>query len=110
MILPLALPGFKEGINVGDVSNFKPNLITLGQLLSGLLNIAFYVAIFLAFYWLVWGAFQYMMASGDKESLAKAREKIKWTLIGLAVIFAAYFLAKYASEILPQKPGGLIPF
>ncbi len=105
--IALTLPG--QSAPIPTPEGFNSNITDLGGLLSGLLNIAFYAAIFLAFYWLIWSSFQYIMASGNKESLAKARERIKWTLIGLAVIFAAYFIAKYASEVLPAK-GGLLPF
>ena len=111
MILPLILPGFKGPINSTDFApNFNLNLITLGGLLSAFLNIVFYIAIFMAFYWLILSSFQYIMASGNKESLAKARERIKWTLIGLVVIFAAYFIAKFGSELLPPVKGGFLPF
>ncbi|MBI2018218.1 hypothetical protein HYS96_00790 [Candidatus Daviesbacteria bacterium] len=87
------------------VPNFSGQNAKLGVLLSGLLNIAFYIAVFLAFYWLVWGAWAYLFASGKKEDLAKARARISWALIGLIVIFLAYFIAKYASEFFPTQFG-----
>lgn len=81
---------------------------TIGDVVSGLLNIFFYIAGFLAFYYLVWGAIAYIMAKGEKEGLAKARERIRWAIIGLLVIFMAYFIATYASEIFLPKGG--LPF
>jgi len=77
-------------------------------LLSGGLNIALYIALFIAFYYLVWGAFQYIVASGKKEELAKARARITWALIGLIVVLLAFFIAKFAAEILQPKGG--LPF
>ncbi|MBI2020449.1 hypothetical protein HYS94_03420 [Candidatus Daviesbacteria bacterium] len=85
------------------------NFTNLADFLSGLLNIAFYIAGFLAFYFLVWGAFQYIMARGNKEELAKARARITWAIVGLFVVFTAYFIAKFASEIFPPGQGG-VPF
>ncbi|MBI3103504.1 hypothetical protein HYZ05_01030 [Candidatus Daviesbacteria bacterium] len=85
--------------------NFKFENAKLADVLSGLLNIAFYIAIFMAFYWLLWGAFQYILASGKKEELAKARERIKWAIIGLMVILTAYLIATFAAQILPPKGG-----
>ena len=86
-------------------------ITSLGSFLSGLLNIALYIAIFLAFYWLIWAAYQYILSAGKKEDLAKARSRITWALIGLVVVFAAYLIAKYASEIFPSQAGkGGLPF
>jgi len=86
-----------------------PAIGGLGSLLSGIVNIIFYVAVFLAFFWLVWGAFAYIMASGKKEDLAKARARITWALIGLSIILLSFFIAKFASEIFRPNIGGL-PF
>lgn len=110
--IALTLPGFSPS-PIPNPSGLNPEFIgpgaNLASFLSPLLNIIFYIAIFLAFFWLVWASFQYIMASGNKESLAKAREKIKWALIGLVIIFAAFFIAKLAGEIFPPGKGGL-PF
>lgn len=81
-----------------------------GSLLSGLLNVAFTLAVFLAFFWLVWGAFQYMAAGGDKNALAEARSRIIWALVGLLITAIAFLVAQWASQILPLsglKPGRL---
>ena len=85
------------------------NVTTGGQLVSRLLETAFYAAGFLAFFWLVWGAFLYITASGKKEELQKARSRITYAIIGLVVVILAYFITKFASEILPPQNGGL-PF
>ncbi len=102
--------------NLGDllkdtgVKNFSGPTANLAALISGFLNIAFYIAVFLIFFWLLWGGFQYIMASGNKENLAKARERIKWALIGLMVIFSAFFIAQFAGEIFKDILIGGLPF
>jgi len=101
--LALQLPG---GSTVNSPPNFNPQFTNLASVISGLLNIAFYIAVFLAFYWLVWGAWAYLFSSGKKEELAKARSRITWALVGLIVVFLAYFIAKYTFEIFPAKGGG----
>lgn len=98
------IPGLKDIFDNRPAAQFK----TLGDFLSGLLNIVFYIAVFLAFYYLVWGALAYLMAQGKKEDLAKARSKITWALIGLMVVFLAFFIAKFGSEIFKSKGG--LPF
>lgn len=90
-------------------SNPAFNFHTLSDILSGLLNIIFYAAVFIAFYFLIWGTFSYIMAQGQKENLAKARARITWALIGLFIILLAFSVARFASEILRPTAGGL-PF
>jgi TRAP-type C4-dicarboxylate transport system permease small subunit len=90
--------------------NFKFEDAKLADVLSGLLNIAIYLAIFMTFFWLVWGAFQYILASGKKEELAKARSRITWALIGLMVVITAYLITTYAAEIFPPVNKGDLPF
>lgn len=107
--LALQLPGFSPSALASPVPGLKPDFTDLASLLSPLLNIAFYIATFLTFYFLVWGAFHYLMAQGKKEELQKATARITWALIGLAVILMAYLIAKFASEIFPPTAGGL-PF
>ena len=82
---------------------------SLGDLISVFLNIVFYAAGFLAFYYLVWGALSYIMAQGNKESLAKARNRIKWAIIGMLVTLMSFLIAKYAGEIFTPGRGG-VPF
>ena len=103
--LALTLPGSSPiPAPVGLKTEFKD----LASLLSPLLNIVFYVALFLAFYFLVWGAFAYIMAGGKKEELAKARSRITWAIVGLIIVLLAFSIGKYAGEIL--KPSGGLPF
>lgn len=91
------------------VPNFRGTNANLGAFISGLLNLALLIAAFLTFYFLVWGAFQYMMAQGNKEELAKARLRITWAIVGLLVTVSAYLIATFAGEIFPATRGGL-PF
>lgn len=104
--LALTIPGFSP---IPAPSGLKPEFVDLGSFLSPLLNIAFFLVVFMAFYWLVWGAWQYIVSGGNKESLAKARARIRWALVGLLVVFMAYFIAKYAGEIFAPGKGG-VPF
>ncbi len=108
MKIALTLPGTGNTID-NPVNNSSVQIKDLAGFISPLLNIVFYIMTFLAFYYLVWGAFAYLMARGGKEDLAKARARITWALIGLMVVFLAFFIAKFGSEIFPPGRGGL-PF
>ena len=108
--LALTLPGPGGGYNITPPSGLDTTrLSNLSGLISGFLEVAFYLAAFLAFFWFVWGAFAYLMAEGDKETLAKARLRIQWALIGLLVIFMAFFITGFIAQIFgPDKFG--LPF
>lgn len=93
LIRDSGLPGFK-------FENAK-----LGTVLTDLFSIVITLAFFLAFFWLVWGAFQYMSAGGNKEGLAKARARITWAIVGLILITAAFFVAQFAQQIILPKGG-----
>lgn len=101
--LALKLPGGNEIIQPQELTD--KGFVNLASFISPILNIIFYVSVFLAFYWLIWGAFQYMLSSGKKEELAKARLRITWAIIGLIIVFLAYFIARFGAEIFtpPQK-------
>jgi len=101
--LALSLPGGNT------IDSPVKNITDLGGFISGLLNIAFYIAAFLSFYFLVWGAFAYLMAQGEKENLAKARARITYAIIGLMVVLLSFFIAQFAGEIFTPGKGGL-PF
>ncbi len=103
--LAQSIPGLQDAFKANPAPQFK----NLGDILSGIINITLYAAVFLAFYWLIWGAFQYIVAKGEKEGLAKARAKITWALIGLLFIFMSYFIARFVGQVLKPSTGGL-PF
>ena len=104
--LALKLPGGEE---ILPPPTLNPNITDLGSLISGIINIIAYIALFLTFYFLIWGAWSYIFAGGEKEALGKARERIKWALIGLIIVLLSYSIARYAGEIFPPA-GGDLPF
>ena len=95
-------------LKILNQGGLKGDFKDIGSFLTPLLEITFYIAVFLTFFYLVWAAFQYIIAGGKKEDLAKARQRINWALVGLIVVFLAFFVAKFASEIFPSKGG--LPF
>lgn len=107
MKVALKLPGGDIISSPDEVIN--KGLVDLSSILTSLLTIAFYAAVFISFFWLAWGAFAYIMAQGKKEDLEKARARITWALIGLAFTFLAFFIAKFMSEIFKPTIGG-VPF
>ena len=105
--IALTLPGGNAVTQPNELTT--KGFTNLASFISPLLNIVFYIVTFVAFYFLVWGAFAYLMARGSKEDLAKARARITWAIVGLIVVFLSYSIAKFGAEIFPPTKGGL-PF
>jgi hypothetical protein len=76
---------------------------TAGQIISQFFTVGYFIVGFLAFYWLVWGVFQYILARGDKEQLAHARARIIWAIVGLVLFALAFSITQFVQEIFPSK-------
>lgn len=107
MKLAIKLPGGNEVSPPSELT--QKGFTDVASFISPFLNIIFYIVTFITFYFLIWGAFAYIMARGNKEELSKARARITWAIVGLAVVFLSYSIARFASEIFPPTKGGL-PF
>lgn len=77
-----------------NLVDYKPsNLVATGiNLLLGASGVV-------AFFYLLWGGYNYITASGDKDGTEKARKRITGALIGLALVFSSYALI-YIIQIL----------
>lgn len=93
---PIPIPG------VGVNSSVKS--ATLGGVLTPAFEIVFLIASVLLLVWMVWGIFQYIFAGGNKESLAKARSRITWAIVGFCIVLLAFTIQQYAKEIFPPNP------
>lgn len=100
------IPGIKPlkdqigSIFAGDL--VKARITNLPGVISAFGNIAIYVAGFLMFFWLIWGGFQYIMAEGDKEKLARARGRMTWAIIGFLIVVVSFAISWYAEDIFPH--------
>lgn len=86
---------FADTINLQTANTTFGNLsnITFVNLVGAGLNFLLIAAALIAFFFLLIGGVQWIMAGGDKEGTEKARKKITNALIGLAIVFSAYALA-----------------
>ena len=111
MKITLTVPGASNSaIPIFDPQNKFHNT---GDFISGLYQVTFLIATFLALYWLVWGIFEYIIASGDKQKLAEARGKLTWAIIGLILILLAFLIAQFTAQILlpagSNQPANSLP-
>lgn len=72
----------------------------LGAFVTNILTVSFIVAVLVVLIMLIWGAFEWITSGGDKEAVAKARNRIINALIGLAVLAVAFALFRVAGQIL----------
>ena len=74
-------PGFNALCNL-DFQNLLPALIST----------IFLLAIIAALLYLIWGGFKWLTSGGDKAAVQAAREHIVAAIVGLVLIFLAYFI------------------
>lgn len=73
--------------------------ITVQKYLVFAINGILIAAGIVAFFFLLVGGMQWILAGGDKEGTEKARKRITAALVGLAVVFSAYALALLVEAI-----------
>lgn len=65
---------------------------SIGQLVGFIITIAFVIAILVALLFLVWGGIKWITSGGDKAGVEAARNQIIAAVIGLIVVFLAFFI------------------
>lgn len=94
----LQLPG--SGNTIDNPPNFNSQLADIGGIVSVFLQYALTIGGMLALVFLVIGGFRYVISAGDVKGTESARSQITMALVGLFVIFIAYWLAKIVETIL----------
>jgi hypothetical protein len=64
----------------------------LGHVLGFVVTIAFIIAILTALLFLIWGGIKWITSGGDKAGVETARNQIIAAIIGLIVVFLAFFI------------------
>ena len=72
----------------------------IGDIIEGLTNWIFYLAVILAPLMIIIGAFMYMTSAGNPEKVKKATALIKWSIIGLVIILAGKAIISLIKYIL----------
>lgn len=96
-----AVPAEIKKIDLTDIQGKWKGLsdITVQKVLVFAINGILIASGVLAFFFLLVGGMQWILAGGDKEGTEKARKRITAALIGLAVVFSAYALALLVEAI-----------
>lgn len=73
----------------------------LGWIIRGLLGIVGSLTLLM----MVWGGFQWFTAAGNPERIKKGTQTMVWAAIGVAVVFASYFIViNFTSYLTTGKP------
>ncbi len=83
-----------------DITPPTQGYTDLGVFIGNFISLAFAVAILVVLVMLIWGAFEWIVSGGDKESVGKARGRIINALIGLAVLAVAFALARVFGQFI----------
>lgn len=97
-----AIPG-----NTIQIQKPQVGFATLGNAISNILFLAFAIAALIVLIMLIIGAFEWITSGGDKENVAKARNRIINALIGLAVLAIAFALANAFAQFTGLNLGNL---
>lgn len=104
--IALGIPGTVNGmpttiqVNTPYSVNCGPNGDCLSAILGGVVSILFVAAILLSLAYLIWGGLDWTMSGGDKTKLSKARLKLIYAMIGLVLVFLAFFIVNLLSKFL----------
>ncbi len=92
--LALTIPGNNGKINITapaqGIQSGGP--ITLDKIIGVGLELAVLVAVIVCLFMLIWAGFDWMMSEGDKQKVAKARQRLAFSIIGLAVVFMSFLI------------------
>ena len=64
----------------------------MGAVLGFVITIAFIIAILIALFFLIWGGIKWISSGGDKGGVEAARNQIIAAVIGLIIVFLAFFI------------------
>lgn len=84
-------PGFTLNNFPKEITQLN-STVNLQKLLSFATNFLLTTAVLLAFIFLLVGGIRWIMSGGDKKQLETAQKTIMYALIGLVVVFLAFFI------------------
>ncbi|OGH14502.1 MAG: hypothetical protein A3H50_00550 [Candidatus Levybacteria bacterium RIFCSPLOWO2_02_FULL_37_10] len=92
-----ASPAFAAAVDLCDESSDFGKLCGLtsgnfGKVVGGFVTLLFVIAVVVALIFLVWGGLRWIFSGGDKSAVESARNTIVAAIVGLVIVFLAYFI------------------
>ncbi len=78
--------------------------LDLAGSVGDLIVLAFILAVLIALTFLIYGGIRWIAAGGDKTQIESARETIVGAIIGLVIVFLAYFILNILLQFFIGKP------
>jgi hypothetical protein len=92
-LLAVCYPGATQGTQQCVTPPAQvPRDINIETLLQNAMSILVVTAIILVVIFIIWGGIRWIVSRGDKQQIQGARNNITYALIGLVVVFLAFFL------------------
>ena len=76
--------------NVGGIPQGGKDV--LSNIIQTGFNLLILIAVILCLLYMIWGGINWMMSEGDKQKINQAREKLTYSIIGLAVVFMSFLI------------------
>lgn len=102
-LLALTIPGPNGGSTniVTPLGNpCGPHNDCFNFIMQYVIQLLFGIAILLALAFLIWGGIDWIMSRGDKQRVQKARMKLIYSIIGLIIVFLAFFIVNLFGTVL----------
>lgn len=93
-------PVLPPTIGGGDSPTRDMGTVATGKIISAVIGGMFIIAFFVAFIYLLTGAFYWITSGGDKASLESARNKIIHAIVGLIIVGAAWSVMVIVAQFL----------
>jgi len=105
--LSLAPSAFAQPVNACPLDQFSAlcGFGFSGNFIQAIITILFIIAIIIALIYLIWGGIKWIMSGGDKQALQTAREHVIAAIIGLVVVFLAYFIVTFVLTVFGLGTG-----
>ena len=100
LLLPLFV--FAQGDVPGIDNPLKPEFDSLPNLIFALVDIVSTIGFYIAVFFIIYSGFLFVKARGNEKEIGNAKEALKWTLIGTAVLLGARVIADVIQGTLDQ--------
>ena len=88
--------------NVFDLRQLAPQNGDTNQILDNVLNYSAGIALVVAVFFIIYGGYQIMMAGEEPKKFESGVKTIKYTIIGILVIFLAKAIVNFVAERILQ--------
>lgn len=95
-----------NGNNISAPGNAPSGGLDVGQnLLQVAVTGVFLIAVILGLIFVTYSGIQWAMSGGDKQKLQQARARITFSIIGLLVVLAAFFIVRVVMTLIGTNSG-----